>query len=209
MSTEHDLKTWPEYYQEVASGAKPFEYRLNDRDYKVDDVLHLREWVPALVDEEHALGLSTEIRAGYYTGRSLRKRVTYILPAADLGPHAKAQHATHVIMGLGPLYVGPDIEPQPWVPMSDPKAIKVIGKALEERGEVVAALARCLIQGIDAADPSTGKPNREWLEDEMADEVGTWRMVGKLFMLDMDRIAERANRKEDFLAKWLGMMPSL
>lgn len=57
----HDLKTWPEYFEEVLSENKPFEVRLNDRDYKVGDVLNLREW------------------ENVYSGRVVSVLVTYVL----------------------------------------------------------------------------------------------------------------------------------
>lgn len=60
----HDLKCWKEPFEAVKSGDKAFEYRLNDRDYNVGDVLHLQEWDP----------VSRE-----YTGRELWRQVTYIL----------------------------------------------------------------------------------------------------------------------------------
>ena len=40
----HDLKTWPEYFEAVKSGAKRFEIRRNDRAFLVGDVLHLIEF---------------------------------------------------------------------------------------------------------------------------------------------------------------------
>ena len=43
---EHDLKTWSPFYAAVASGAKTFELRKDDRNYSVGDVLLLREWDP-------------------------------------------------------------------------------------------------------------------------------------------------------------------
>ena len=30
----HDLKTWPEYFAEIANGNKTFELRKNDRDFE-------------------------------------------------------------------------------------------------------------------------------------------------------------------------------
>jgi ASCH domain. len=61
----HDIKIWPEFFDAVQSGRKNFEIRKNDRDYKVGDILLLREW-----DKE--LG---------YTGKAELKRVTYLVQA--------------------------------------------------------------------------------------------------------------------------------
>lgn len=65
----HDLKSWPEFFAPVFSGEKTFELRNNDRGFHVGDVLHLREW---------------DDRKGVYTGRSVRKRVTYMIDG--IGP---------------------------------------------------------------------------------------------------------------------------
>lgn len=40
----HELKTWPEFFSELQAGRKTFEVRLNDRDFRVGDVLALREF---------------------------------------------------------------------------------------------------------------------------------------------------------------------
>ena len=61
---EHELKTWPVYFEAVESMDKPFEVRRDDRAFAVDDVLRLREWCP--------------MRRGY-TGREVKRRVTYVL----------------------------------------------------------------------------------------------------------------------------------
>ena len=43
---EHTLKTWPKPFEAVWEDKKRFEFRQNDRDFKVGDRLVLREWVP-------------------------------------------------------------------------------------------------------------------------------------------------------------------
>lgn len=42
----HELKIYPESFSAVVSGVKTFEYRFNDRDYRVGDILRLREYSP-------------------------------------------------------------------------------------------------------------------------------------------------------------------
>ena len=62
--TTHELKSWPDYFAPILSGEKTFELRFNDRNFSVGDTLHLREF---------------DDRAGKYTGRNIRKRVTFML----------------------------------------------------------------------------------------------------------------------------------
>ena len=68
--TKHDLKTWPEYFNEVFLGHKTFEVRKNDRDFKVGDYLILKEWDP---------------NTNSYTGRMLARKVSYILKGGEFG----------------------------------------------------------------------------------------------------------------------------
>ncbi len=56
-------KIWPEYFEEVASGKKNFEVRLNDFDISEGDTFVLEEWDP---------------KTKSYTGRSIEKKVTYV-----------------------------------------------------------------------------------------------------------------------------------
>lgn len=66
----HKLKCWPEPFEAMKQGLKPFEIRRNDRDFKVGDVLILQEWRPA--DEQ-------------YTGRELWRDVVFILDSPKFG----------------------------------------------------------------------------------------------------------------------------
>lgn len=58
----HELKILPRFYNDIINKEKNFEIRRNDRDFKVGDILILREFV-----------------SGEYTGRECRKQIQYIL----------------------------------------------------------------------------------------------------------------------------------
>lgn len=75
----HYLKTLPVYFQLVESGRKTFEVRLDDRNYQVGDILHLREF----------------ISPDKYTGKEIVKEVTYILD------HPEFCKDKYIIMALG------------------------------------------------------------------------------------------------------------
>lgn len=103
--------------------------------------------------------------------------------------------------------VTPDSDPSPWIPERDPQNLKALGKLAEELNECGAAVARCIIQGIDEAEPVSGKPNRQWLQEEIADVEATLIIVKEQFGLDQLGIAERCRRKAAYIARWLGMIP--
>lgn len=42
----HDLKVYPQFWEAVKNGSKPFEVRRNDRNFKVGDVVRLRHYDP-------------------------------------------------------------------------------------------------------------------------------------------------------------------
>lgn len=74
MTTTHELKVWPEYFQAILDGLKTYELRhTHDRTFAVGDILRLREWIPWG-------GLAPR-----YTGRVVRREITYIMhPTPDI-----------------------------------------------------------------------------------------------------------------------------
>lgn len=78
----HDLKCWPEPYQAIVDGLKTFEWRRDDRNFRVGDRLNLREWDPATKK---------------YTGRRTTAEVIYLLRDAFEVPRG------FVVMSIRPL----------------------------------------------------------------------------------------------------------
>jgi hypothetical protein len=77
----HELKCFPQFFQPIVSGVKTFEVRLNDRNFKENDILQLREW-----DNVKEV----------YTSREIMVRVTYVLlPQDGLGIYSG-----YCIMGI-------------------------------------------------------------------------------------------------------------
>ena len=93
----------------------------------------------------------------------------------------------------------------PWHPIDNKVDLKCLGKLAEECGELTAAICRCIIQGIDEREPVTGKLNREWLEDEIADVAANLALVIERLKLDQDRMERRVFRKMKHLAAWHAM----
>lgn len=79
LKFDHDLKTWSGAFDAVWKGDKRYEFRpCHDRDFKVGNVLLLREW-----DELNPVGRAPD--AVLYTGRWVRASVTYLTKAPDFG----------------------------------------------------------------------------------------------------------------------------
>ena len=85
--SEHELKTWPCYFELLSNGTKRFEIREDDRRFGVGDLLLLREW-----DRE------TEL----YSGREMKARVTYLTTFM--------QQPGYVVMGIQPVAEGGDTD---------------------------------------------------------------------------------------------------
>lgn len=98
-------------------------------------------------------------------------------------------------------------DPSPWIPMQSPIGLKHLGKLAEELSECGSAVARCIIQGIDEAEPVTGKLNRAWLEDEIADVYANLELCIIHFNLDLGRIHNRVLKKKEHLSIWHRQLP--
>lgn len=94
------------------------------------------------------------------------------------------------------------MEYQPWRPETDSQNLRVMGKCLEELGELTAALSRCIIQGIHEREPVTLKPNIEWLEEEIADVQVNLSLLIERFNLDTSRMTDRMCEKKPKLQRW-------
>lgn len=95
----HELKCWPPFYWEVERGEKTFELRYNDRDYQVDELVWLREWVPS---QEVAPSYDAEAGGWHdpgYTGESCLLRITYVLKNVPIEHHPGLQPG-YVILGV-------------------------------------------------------------------------------------------------------------
>lgn len=75
----HELKIFPMYFQAVWDGIKTFEVRKNDRDYRPNDILVLKEW-----------------NGKKYTGSAVCKRIIYMLTDTVVGIEKG-----YCVLGLG------------------------------------------------------------------------------------------------------------
>lgn len=88
----HELKTWPNYFNEVFAGRKLFEVRENDRVYKQGDHLLLREY--SQIDDS-------------YSGREVLCEVTYVLHGGGFGISAN-----YVVMSINIQATNPVTKPK-------------------------------------------------------------------------------------------------
>lgn len=66
----HQIKCWPDYFTPTQNGDKPFEVREDDRNYRVGDLLIIREWNPETEE---------------FTDRVAIRKITYKLQGGQLG----------------------------------------------------------------------------------------------------------------------------
>lgn len=94
----------------------------------------------------------------------------------------------------------------PWQPMTDKLALAHLGKLGEEVNELGAAISRCIIQGINEAEPVTGVVNKQWLQNEAADVLAGIELLTQYFKLDRVVMGERVGKKMLHLRQWHGML---
>lgn len=76
MSQQHELKTWPAYFEATWRGDKTFEIRYEDRGFQKGDTVILREWDrnwPCECDKTHGS------ECAKYSGREIEARIGYVL----------------------------------------------------------------------------------------------------------------------------------
>ena len=85
----HELKTLPQFFRAVRNDTKPFEVRLNDRNFAVGDLLLLLEW-----DGEA------------FTHECCARVVTYVLQGGQFGiePGYVVMGLRHLCCGEAPQY---------------------------------------------------------------------------------------------------------
>ena len=92
----HDLKIWPEYFNDVVRKLKTVELRPDGSRYQAGDLLCLREWEPPPKNVTPNWG-------GRYTGRMALVKVTHLLKG--VGPIEGALPEGWIAMSISLLYV--------------------------------------------------------------------------------------------------------
>ena len=101
----------------------------------------------------------------------------------------------------------PNKVPAHWVPTQSIWIQAVLGKLTEEAGELISAASRCQIQGLEEKHPDTGKLNREWLQDEIADVLALVEIINQnITELDAEQVQERCQKKFESLSRWLDIL---
>lgn len=93
MSKMHVLKTVDQYWDDVKSGKKTFEVRLNDRAFQAGDVLVLRR-----VNKEGHPNTLPEDNTGIFANSDLTFRVSYLMQGGQFGIEPR-----YCVLGLEPM----------------------------------------------------------------------------------------------------------
>lgn len=77
MAVVHELKSDPAIFQMSVQNVKDYELRLNDRNFQIGDILHIRE----TSESGEAMSAGAELR---YTGRIMVRKINSILSGYGL-----------------------------------------------------------------------------------------------------------------------------
>lgn len=92
-----------------------------------------------------------------------------------------------------------------WIPESDPKVLRRVGKTGEECADLSKVCSRITIQGLDGVDPASGESNREALAKEIADVIAQCDVCIDALALDWDAIRRRVREKVEQMREWEAM----
>lgn len=98
---EHELKTWPSFFEAIRRGEKMFEVRKNDRGFQKGDVLILHKWDPSPIGDPTGWKMDgmRPGAIGYLDDKPLRMLVTYVFSGFGIEPG-------YVAMGIVPMNQG-------------------------------------------------------------------------------------------------------
>ncbi|MBU6246491.1 MAG: hypothetical protein KGN77_01945 [Xanthomonadaceae bacterium] len=96
----------------------------------------------------------------------------------------------------------PSSGPTDWQPIGDKHDLAVLGKLGEEAAELAGICFRCIIQGLDEAEPRTGKVNRVALTEEIADVTAMIDAAVQRLRLSEVEISRRVVRKSIYKKPW-------
>lgn len=92
----HELKTWPEFFDEIVDGRMTCNLRKNDRDFMVGDLLVLREWEPKSYKEKFGIYAGEDGNGPIgYSGEWVSCEVTHILRPAEIDAKPENTHILH------------------------------------------------------------------------------------------------------------------
>jgi hypothetical protein len=101
----HKLRCWPEPFEAAWRGDRTAEYREDDRNFQVGDILFEQEWTPTDRGQPHG--------DGWFTGRVIRFVVTHVSREGPCGVPKG-----YVVLSVKRLFEGP--------PQFDPATLQTI-----------------------------------------------------------------------------------
>lgn len=190
----HWLKCWPQPFQAVRDGRKPFEFRKDDRGYEVGDTLRLQEWDP---HERRFTGSEEDRRVTYIARGQFGIPDGYVVMGIADAPTAargdvealmatmqafRLEDGALVMAEHGGLYVGSDVRTTlamalKGATVSTPTPLPAVGTASGDLTERIDAMAKRL----------AAIPRAVWLEAvDDNDERVAYRAIAAQLVIEAD-----------------------